>query len=325
MTRIRAAFDIGSSQHKLVVAKVHPSCRPQPLHSESVRVPLADQLTSHKTLPSAVLEHSLNVIKRQLLIAKHNGASSFCAIVTEVFRVSTNGQAHLRNIEALGIKVVKISQYEEGALAFASALWDASAFPGRNRRAVVWDSGGGSTQWTYMTGRGLNVHALQVGSSVVRKVFREMGEKEHVVKGLSKWVVEQAGAPEVGLRRRLVEGCTVLGIGGETCMFAIAAAKFGEDFDVDQVWTFIAQLVKGAYEPLVLPDLPHKVLPKMVLLGTLMSAYNIGKVRYVNTNGSCVGLLASQDVRYWRGEGSHEKRERIFKREMQGTSVIPRC
>lgn len=325
MTQIRAAFDIGSSQHKLVVAKVHPSRRPQPLHSESIRVPLADHLSSHQTLPPAVLEQSLDVIKQQLFIAKQKGATSFCAIATQVFRVSASGQAHLTNIAALGIKVVKISQHEEGVLAFASALWKAPAFPDTNQAAVVWDSGGGSTQWTYMTGRKLRVHALQIGSSVVRRVFREMGDGEHAVKNLSKWVMEQAGVPEAGLRRRLTERATVLGIGGQTCMFAIAAAKFGEEFDADQVWAFIAQLVRGMNESLLLPDLPSKVLPKMVFLGTLMSAYNIGKVRYVNTNGSCVGLLASEDVRYWGGEGLYERGERLFKGGMQGTSVLPRC
>lgn len=325
MTRIRAAFDIGSSQHKLVIAKVYPSRRPHPLYSASVRVPLADNLASDKTLPPAILDQSLNVIKQQLHIARQKGASSFCAIATEVFRVSESGQTHLKSIEALGIRVIRISQYEEGILAFASAFWQASAHPETNQRAVVWDSGGGSTQWTYMRGGKLNVHALQIGSSAVRAAFREMDDHEHAVIKLSKWVMEQAGFPEAGLRRKLSEGVRVFGMGGETCMFAIAAARLGDEFTVDHVWTFVAELVRGEGALTALPDFPHKVLPKMVFLGTLMSTYKIGKVQYVNTNGSCVGLLASEDTRYWGGECLHRRRERIFEEEVQGTSVVPRC
>lgn len=214
----------------------------------------------------------------------------------------------------------------EGKLAYASAMVSVKGKVGEE--AVVWDSGGASTQWTLVRGDGdVFVRAVAVGSSSVRAMYRcgrDVGE-------LRRWVRRVAGLPGDVLERRIRGGATVLGIGNEASMFALVAGKVArETFRETDVWDVVREMEGRGEEGEMVT-----MLPKLVLLGELMAAYGIERVRYVEGNGNCVGMLASEKERFWgrgkeaigrRDEFLHVRREdRMFAEGARKTGVTPSC
>lgn len=300
---IRAALDIGSSNHKLSVALIHPPnsnslSHPAPtiLHQAAIRVPLADSFSnSHdQNLPPHILSSSLAAIRTLTASAITHGATQFAAIATQVFRVAHNGRAHLNQIEhVFGIQVKILSSMEEGQLAFWSVLASHTlnhihhtmSFPD----LVVWDSGGASSQWTHIFSHSntYGVHALPVGSSSVRAAHRTL----KYISSLREWVRSNAtDIHDVHLKAKLRTG-NVVGLGGPTSMFALASVHVGSpvftSFHVQQVFDQVQEKDR------------ENVLPKLVLLAELMDAYSIARVTYMPLNGSCLGLLASRDKYFW--------------------------
>lgn len=285
MPVVRAAFDLGSSHHKLVVAATSPGRAPTILLSTSIRVALADALTDTQHLPASALLASRLAFHRLHTLALSYRPAAFTAVATAVFRTARNGQPHLA---ALPVRVHVLDADTEGALAFASAT---VAYPpcARRQDVVVWDSGGASTQWAVPSEDGVHVRAVTLGSSSVRAVYREGRSVER----LRGFVGTLAGEPGCVLASRLERGALVVGIGSDSSMFGLAAGRKGDVFSEEDVWEAVEEVrVCGGEQEMA-------VLPKLVLLAELMALYRIDAVRYVKGNGNCVGLLASEDERLW--------------------------
>lgn len=319
MLVIRAAFDLGSSQHKLTVAAVDP-CMPSSLtilHSAAIRVPLADSLTSTTQLPTSILSHSTNAVRTLHRVAISHGATSFCAIATQVFRVATNGSSHLSMLShKFSFPISILSASDEGQLAFATvlqhesvrlqnmshALAPCASVVNDSANLVVWDSGGGSSQWAHVPGAhasGVAVHTLPLGSGVVRAAFGKVGSMSRRASALGVWIRERVTRlTDEELSEKCREGM-VLAIGSSTSMFAIGGRLWGETFTLRQVEIGVDQVIEdwenGRLEGLDV----YRDLPKLVLLRELMKGYEIHVVRWVPANGSCVGLLTCNDERFW--------------------------
>lgn len=84
-------------------------------------------------------------------------------------------------------------------------------------------------------------------------------------------------------------------------MFSLAAEAIGNSnvFSAAEVWGVVEGVLENGVRD---SDLFWSVLPKLVFLGELMDICGMGTVRYVNANGSCIGLLASTDDRFWSKE-----------------------
>lgn len=63
-------------------------------------------------------------------------------------------------------------------------------------------------------------------------------------------------------------------------------------FNKEDVWQAADEIERGGEQEMT-------VLPKLVLLAELMGKYGIERVRYVPGNGNCVGLLATEEERFW--------------------------
>lgn len=290
MSVIRAAFDIGSSHHKLTVALLtasdpHPTVRI--LHQSHVRIPLADSLTNHNTLPSDILATSHAAIASLKKEAISHGASQFAAIATHVFRVAANGQAHLDSLSARhAMSVTILSPLEEGVLAFNTVLPTANV---PSDSLVVWDSGGASTQWTHVHQAAYGVHALPVGSVSVRAAYRALPH----VPTLCTWVDKFAVPIQDPVLAEKLRTACVVGIGGPSSMFALASDLVGHPVFTQR------QVMRVVEDTPWQPQHALTIRPKLVLLARLMMLYRISTVTHVPANGSCVGLLLSDDARFW--------------------------
>lgn len=299
-SHIRAAFDIGSSHHKLTVAHIHadaPTDSSTPpnltiLHSSSIRVPLAESLnnTPSKNLPSSILQQSRTAINTLRSKAISLGAQSMSAIATAVFRSASNGPSYL---STLGMPVTILSAEDEGAFAFRTAMVTSCDVQVKERNTIVWDSGGGSTQWTFLNqDNEFIVHALPFGSGVVRKAFVDRANN---VALLAEWIKGKVIHYNNVVLNNAITQKIVVGIGNDSSMFAIAATIKGSvSFNACDVDKAISKYVNSGNQVEI-----TSAVPKLVLLKVLMQLYGIHCVRWSKANGSCIGLLISQDIRFW--------------------------
>ena len=107
-----------------------------------------------------------------------------------------------------------------------------------------------------------------------------------------------ASSPESAITRSKAE---IVGIGGPTCLFRLMQEALGGTQD-----SFTAADARRAIEENVDKDddwlaarypQPKMVLPKMVLLSTVMEHAGFDSVRYEEAVGSCPGVLVS--ATYW--------------------------
>lgn len=326
---IRAAFDLGSSHHKMTVAAVdvHDSTNVTILHSATIRVPLADALTqsNDNVLPPLVLAKSRSALQNLRALAKQYGATEFAAIATQVFRVASNGYRFLKHLSSTtAIPITILTSEDEGALAYATvAVMNATpqqvgAHASADGQPVVWDSGGGSTQFCMCANGTFIVHALPLGSGGVRAHFTAMlqcrsTDVHTAVRRLAYWINARAHTVIDFHLARAMQSTNVVTIGGPTCMFALVAARLQRTaFTSRDVTALVRTLadqcadrrrVGGGYGVVdgdrEVDTVLESELPKLVLLLTLMRVYGIKDVQYVRANGSCVGLLACAETRFW--------------------------
>ncbi len=146
---VRAAFDIGSGETKLKVAKVD-ACKTK------IEVVLLEskrdvnykgdlQKSKNNTFSDAVLaegKKALKELKDEALVHK---PSEFTSVATAAFRDAKNAKSYVESLNReLGLKIQIITQQEEGILGFYAARSKATDL--NPEKSVVWDIGGGSQQ-----------------------------------------------------------------------------------------------------------------------------------------------------------------------------------
>lgn len=299
---VRAAFDIGSSQHKVVVASVDDS-GVHVLYSHAIRVPLADILAtqSRQILPQHALDDSRRALRMLRAHAVAAGASEFAAVATQVFRTAHNGLEYLQRLAAEeSVRITLVTVAEEGVLAFRAAQVGyplGSPHYVQRESVVVWDCGGSSLQLTHfdVVSSTHEVLGVPIGSSTVRNAFLSSGACPSSTSQLAKWISDNATPLSPQLEQKLaLRHVAVVGIGGQTSMFSIVAAhKRHSEFFLADVRRAISDEIRFARDY-------SKTLPKLVLLAEVMKLYKIQKVRHVASNGSCIGLLTTCSSRLWR-------------------------
>jgi len=145
----RAAFDIGSSTTKMVVATVD-TCQQnvkQILEEKTIKVGYKEDLDNSQGIFSVEIQRKgLNALQQLRKIAQKYNPSEYVGIATSAFRKSKNGVVLANKInEKLGIRVLIIPQRTEAILGFLAAYPQTEL---DKKEILVWDIGGGSMQIT---------------------------------------------------------------------------------------------------------------------------------------------------------------------------------
>lgn len=227
-----------------------------------------------------------------------------------MFRVSSNGLAFLDRVkQELGVQISIISQTEEAEL----GLWTGQAVAGETRNLVVWDSGGGSFQLTTRDGNGeLLSYMAPMGSTTVTAslIERIQGQSFRTVQSpnparldhltqLRTLIMKSLPQPSVAMVAAVARaGGLLTGIGEATSIFNIATLATGtSQFTGEEVWGAIERLAGSSDEALNRFPQPSMVLPKLVLLFTVMAQVAGRRVVYRPSVGVCHGILACE--KYW--------------------------
>ena len=145
----RAAFDIGSSNTKMVVATVDTCLQnmKQILEEKSIAVGYKDDLdNSQGRFSEEIQRKGLEALQQLKKIAQKYNPSQYMGVATSAFRKSKNGVMLANRInEKLGIRIQIISQRTEAILGFLAAYPQTGL---DKKEILVWDIGGGSMQIT---------------------------------------------------------------------------------------------------------------------------------------------------------------------------------
>lgn len=148
---IRAAIDIGSGGPKLRVAEVDVIANKvtKILHIEQYPVVFQESLSRNEmTLHSEVMNNGLAAMRQAINSAQTFGVKGIVLIGASIFRNAVNGDEFAGMIQReTGLELHVLNQELEGRLAFQAA---AAKVENKIQDLIVWDIGGGSTQWIGM-------------------------------------------------------------------------------------------------------------------------------------------------------------------------------
>lgn len=146
---IRAAIDIGMGGPKLQIDEVDTTTNKiiKTVHTQRFFVNFYDSLSKspHNLLSSEIMAQGRKALKDAINIAHSFNSDGIVAIATASFRSAANGTQFANEIQdETGIKVHIVDQSLEGKLA-SQAILAKTHIDAHN--LVVWDIGGGSTQF----------------------------------------------------------------------------------------------------------------------------------------------------------------------------------
>jgi exopolyphosphatase/pppGpp-phosphohydrolase len=186
---IRAAIDVGSGGPKLRIAEVNLTTRKivKMMHVKQYPVIFQESLTrgGAKVLSAEIMLKGIDAIKDAIILAKSYGTTEVVIIGTSVFRNAVNGELFASMIRReTDLQVHILDQNLEGRLSFHSVLAKADLDP---HHLIVWDIGGGSTQFVGLTHNGLY---LVDGSNEGSGPFRD-----HIIQSIQGENVNERRTP----------------------------------------------------------------------------------------------------------------------------------
>jgi exopolyphosphatase/guanosine-5'-triphosphate,3'-diphosphate pyrophosphatase len=152
-----AAVDLGSNSFRLQVGRVVAS-QIYPLDGLKESVRLAAGLTAEKRLDAEAQQRGLDALARFAERLRGFDQGAVRAVATNTLRVAKNAEAFLEKAEAaLGFPIEVIAGREEARLIY---LGVAHTLPNRQTRQLVFDIGGGSTEFII----GQNIEPIRLES-----------------------------------------------------------------------------------------------------------------------------------------------------------------
>lgn len=175
---IRAAIEIGMGGPKLHVAAVDPIANKviKNIYSEKFFVNFHDGIENDE-LSQAVMATGLLAFKQAVEKASAFDPQKIIAIATSALRLTKNGPEFAKKIEAeTKIPITIVDQILEGKITFVAT---ASKKDIAEKNLVVWDIGGGSTQFITEDNGSFKVDCSSIGSGSFRDyIIQEIQKKD---------------------------------------------------------------------------------------------------------------------------------------------------
>jgi exopolyphosphatase/guanosine-5'-triphosphate,3'-diphosphate pyrophosphatase len=148
-----AVVDVGTNSVKFFVGELQADGDIRTIADRAEITRLGEGVDEHGRLAEDAMERTLAAIASMADEARREGATEIAAVGTAVLRVAANRDAFEERLRTrLGIRIDAISGDDEARLAYRAAT---SSLPVGRGPLVVFDSGGGSTQFTF--GHGVDV------------------------------------------------------------------------------------------------------------------------------------------------------------------------
>ncbi|PLX31263.1 MAG: exopolyphosphatase, partial [Ignavibacteria bacterium] len=227
-----AAIDLGTNSFHLVIADVKSNGKFTVVGKDKEGVRLGEGMTDMKHLSEDACDRALDTLRRFSLLAQSHDAP-IRAIATSAVREALNRDALVQRVrDELGLEIEVVSGFEEARLIYLGVL---QALPVYNKRALLVDIGGGSTEFLLGERGGVQyANSLKLGAvRLTRRYFlgktikaREIEEcRAHLIGALNPIVRAMKGR-QVDVH--VGSSGTILNVAG-----MILAAK-GEYYNYDE-------------------------------------------------------------------------------------------
>jgi exopolyphosphatase / guanosine-5'-triphosphate,3'-diphosphate pyrophosphatase len=186
----RVAFDLGSGNLKMQAAWVDPKeGRIVALAAaESQSIPVRDAIDHdpNHNIPEEIVVQLASAIQEMQRKAENQApVSRYVAGATDAYRVAGNGSEVLGLLaKQSGLSVYLLSQNEEAALGYGSLK--AEGIVDRHERALIWENGGGSTQFT---------REIEGSLQSYHKSLGKVPMKNHLIQEIQKKALSQTSSP----------------------------------------------------------------------------------------------------------------------------------
>jgi exopolyphosphatase/guanosine-5'-triphosphate,3'-diphosphate pyrophosphatase len=224
-----AVIDVGTNSVKFFLGELQADGEVRTIADGAEITRLGEGVDQHGRLAADAIERTLVAIAAMVDDASREGATEIAAVGTAVLRVASNRAAFEDALRArLGIDIDVLSGEDEARLAYRAAT---SSLPVARGPLVVFDSGGGSTQFTF--GHGAHVEErFSVDIGAVR-----IAERCGLTDTTSRDAVE-AALREISTELHALDGRepphAVIGMGGTVTNLAAVMHRLA-DYDPEVV------------------------------------------------------------------------------------------
>jgi exopolyphosphatase/guanosine-5'-triphosphate,3'-diphosphate pyrophosphatase len=145
--RRHAVVDVGTNSVKLHVGEIRPDGEIRAVLDRADISRLGEGLTEHGALTDAAIHRTVEAVSTLLDEARRAGAAEIGVVGTAGLRMASNRDAFDDALRAkCGVSIDVITGDDEGRLAYLAAT---TALPATHGRVAVFDTGGGSSQFTF--------------------------------------------------------------------------------------------------------------------------------------------------------------------------------
>ena len=199
---LKASIDIGTNSCRLFVAITKNEKEKIVLKKEIVKdleiVKLGEDVNKNKFLKEEAIDRTLKCLKkyRKIIDDYYIEDSNIICFATSATRDSSNREYFIkRALEEANIKIQCISGEQEAYINFKGVVSSFSKEEIKNKKILVFDIGGGSTEFTLGSFEGIEkVKSLNIGSvRITEKFFLSNGEYDYSLSNIEKaknWIFD---------------------------------------------------------------------------------------------------------------------------------------
>ena len=169
----KAVIDVGSSSIKFFLGELTEDGTLKTVFDENDIQRIGEGLRETGIISPEAMQRNIEALSRFAKKARENGADDVICIGTMALRNATNAVDFLRQArEVCGVKVSVISGEEEARLSYLAVL---SGLPVFEEKIVIFDTGGGSTEFVFGEGNKVNKRfSIDIGSlRITEKFFKK--------------------------------------------------------------------------------------------------------------------------------------------------------
>lgn len=318
-----AAIDVGSNGIRLIVGKVNGDRNMQILENIREAVRLGQDVFTQSVIAEETIDKAAEAFARfKSVIAAHD-VKWTKAIATSAVREAQNKDLFIDRMEqASGITINVVDGEEEAVLIHLAV---ASKINLKNKRAILVDIGGGSTEVTLVAdGQILSTESYRMGTV---RLLQSLEEKKHGEKKFSQLVREYVDATQKRMKKELgveeIDLC--VGTGGNIeALGALRVQLFGKErsdvVQADELDALVRKLQSMTYEEriqqlLLRPDRADVIVPASIVIQKLVKRAGVDELQ-IPSVGLKDGLLIDM-VQELYGEKKTSSRDQVLTSALQ--------
>ncbi len=231
---MNAIIEIGTNSLKLLIYRTEPDF--EAVFDETIITRLSEDYNLYGVICSQALYRNIEEIQRCISVAQKYKCKNISLYGTMIFRNASNSKEVLQIIlQRTGLKLNILSGQEEATYSFQAATHGIHV---NNKKALVIDTGGGSTEFIFGEENSLRfAKSIDVGAVTLTDRFNLMNKVDAIVlKECKKYLLNEFNSLEIDFTPDIF-----IGIGGTVTTISAISQKL-DSYSADKVQGSIINL-----------------------------------------------------------------------------------